>query len=129
MNPGRTAPSANATRSVPGTPSREKPVASLVRFLPPAHRPPDADVRVGCNGEVTAVFRAPNGKPRRPGIDLATMRDTLAFIQRDLQRLRGMEKAVLALGTALREVDHANVQPLGLTGDPKLLSRLFPRRR
>jgi hypothetical protein len=40
-----------------------------------------------------------------------------------------MEKAVAAIGTAVREVEHANIRPLGLTGDPALLTRLFPQRR
>lgn len=75
------------------------------------------------------MFRAPHGRPRRSGIDLATVRDTLVFIHGDLKRVRGLEKAVAALATALREVDHANIRPLGLTGDPALISRLFPQRR
>lgn len=79
--------------------------------------------------EVMAVFKTPYGRPGRSGIDLATVRDLLTYIQRDLRRLQGMEKAVAAIGTAVREVEHANIRPLGLTGDPALLTRLFPQRR
>ncbi|MGE8941023.1 hypothetical protein ACO2I3_03825 [Leptospira interrogans] len=57
------------------------------------------------------MFKAPYGRPGRSGIDLATVRDLLTYIQRDLR------------------LEHANIRPLGLTGDPALLTRLFPQRR
>ncbi len=77
------------------------------------------------------MLKKPVVKSGLPGLDLSTVRDTLAYIQHDLQRVRGLEKAAEALQTAVLEVERASRQPTSLTPTDNvsaITARLFPRK-
>jgi hypothetical protein len=61
-------------------------------------------------------------------IDLATARETLAYMQDDMKRVPGLEKVADALASAIREMDAADHQvekPLKLS---PFAARFLPRR-
>lgn len=51
------------------------------------------------------MFDHSRGLTRTATIDLETVRDTIAYIHDDLERVPGLEKAVAALDAALREIE------------------------
>ncbi|MEQ1578250.1 MAG: hypothetical protein ABL894_11415 [Hyphomicrobium sp.] len=42
-----------------------------------------------------------------PALDLSTVKETIAYMEGDLRRVPGLEAAVLALKTAIREIEAA----------------------
>lgn len=80
---------------------------------------------------LSVVLKKPAVKSGLPGLDLSTVRDTLAYIQHDLQRVRGLEMAAEALQIAISEVERAGRQPTSLTLTDEtaaITARLFPRK-
>jgi hypothetical protein len=51
------------------------------------------------------MFRIDKSRPWPPHIDLSTIRETLIYIESDLQRVPGLEAAATALKTARAEID------------------------
>ena len=62
-------------------------------------------------------------------IDLGTVRDTLAFIRDDLQRVPALERAAELIGAALGEVRAAERRRLTPIPGSVLDTRLRPRRK
>lgn len=69
--------------------------------------------------------------PKRnvPLIDLGTVRETLAYIRDDLQRVPGLERAAELIATALAEVEAAERRRLAPIPRSVLEARLLARRR
>ena len=69
--------------------------------------------------------------PKRnvPLIDLGTVRDTLAYIRDDLQRVPALERAAELVGAALAEVQAAERRNLASLPRSVLEMRLHPRRK
>ena len=69
--------------------------------------------------------------PKRnvPLIDLGTVRDTLAFIRDDFQRVPGLERAAELIGAALAQVQSAERRHLAPIPRSVLETRLQPRRK
>lgn len=69
--------------------------------------------------------------PKRnvPLIDLGTVREMLAYIRDDLQRVSGLERAVDLLSSVLAEVDVAERRRLATVPRSIMDARLLPRRR
>lgn len=65
---------------------------------------------------------------RRATLDLATVRETLAYMHSDLRHIAGLEKAAAALDVAMREIAAAETARGG--GEPAAMSprRFFPTR-
>ena len=51
------------------------------------------------------MFRSARVNARPPAIDLATVRDTILYMQDDIERTPGLEKIASALRTAVAEID------------------------
>lgn len=51
------------------------------------------------------MFRSPNLKSRAPAIDLATVRDTISYMQDDIAHTPGLERVASALRAAMAEID------------------------
>lgn len=61
------------------------------------------------------------------GLDLSTMRETLAYIQDDARRVPGLEKASAALATAIREIEQAEKKSKPIRYEAPF-ARFLPRR-
>ena len=68
-------------------------------------------------------------KRNAPLIDLGTVRETLACIRDDLQRVAGLERAAELLGSALTEVEAAERRRLAPLPQSVLQARLRARRK
>lgn len=68
-------------------------------------------------------------KRNTPMIDLGTVRETLAYIRDDLQRVPGLERAAELLGSALAEIDAVDRRRLAPIPRSVLEARLLARRR
>jgi hypothetical protein len=68
-------------------------------------------------------------KRNAPLIDLGTVRDTLAYIRDDFQRVPGLERAAELIGSALHEVAAAERRRLAPIPRSVLETRLLPRRQ
>ena len=64
-----------------------------------------------------------------PLIDLGTVRETLAYIRDDLQRVPGLERAAELIAAALAEVEAAERRRLAPIPRSVLEARLLARRR
>jgi hypothetical protein len=53
------------------------------------------------------VFRIARSQPYPPHLDLTTARETIAYIEDDLRRVPGLEKAADALKAAVAEMETA----------------------
>lgn len=66
------------------------------------------------------MFRIANSHPWPPEIDLATVRETIAYIEGDMRRVPGLERIADALSTALEEIETVE-------RDRPALSSVYPR--
>lgn len=73
------------------------------------------------------MYRIPRSKPWPPQIDLATLRETLAYMHDDMVRAPGLEKLRDALATAIKEAEAAEQRSPVSTFVP-LPVRFMPRR-
>jgi len=72
------------------------------------------------------VFRLSRSRPPAQKIDLATVRETLAYIEDDVKRVPGLEKVAAAITTAMREIDtagQARSSPRLSLGELRFLTR------
>lgn len=73
------------------------------------------------------MFRIPRRRPWPPEIDLATARETLAYIEDDMRRVPGLEKVAEAVSRAMSEIDAAQAAaPQSYTYRP-VASHFVPR--
>jgi hypothetical protein len=70
-----------------------------------------------------------NRKRQIPAIDLATVREALAYIRDDLQRVPTLERAAEMLSTALAEIAAADRRQLASLPRSLIEARWLPRRR
>jgi hypothetical protein len=68
-------------------------------------------------------------KPSVPLVDLDTIRETLAYIRDDIQRVPGLEKAAERLTTALAEIAAAERRRLAPVSHSVIDARLVLRRK
>ena len=54
------------------------------------------------------MFRSARVNAPPPAIDLATVRDTILYMQDDIERTPGLEKIATALRMAVAEIDRLN---------------------
>lgn len=73
------------------------------------------------------VFHIPRSRPWPPQIDLATLRETLAYMHDDMCRVPGLEKLRDALGSAIKEAEAAERRQPPLVEGP-LAAKFLPRR-
>lgn len=72
------------------------------------------------------MFRIPRHRPWPPAVDLTTVRDTLAYMKDDMERVPGLERVAAALNEALVEIDRAK-PPAPVPLSP-IAARFLPRR-
>lgn len=73
------------------------------------------------------MFKSLNSQTWPHGLDLSTMRETLAYIESDTRRVPGLERATEALATAIRELESAErkLKPVAYSAP---FARFLPRR-
>lgn len=73
------------------------------------------------------MFRIPRRNPWPPTLDLATVRETLAYMHDDMNRVPGLERVASALETVLEEIETAerNAKPPVINPNA---ARFLPRR-
>ena len=79
------------------------------------------------------MFRIAKSHPWPPEIDLATVRDTLAYIEGNMRRVPGLERVADALSSALDEIETVERQgppPASALSRPRtpIRARFIPRR-
>ena len=65
---------------------------------------------------------------RQPMLDLATVRETLAYMHGDLRHVAGLEKAAAALATAIAELEAAEGTSMAASVVSFKRSRFFARK-
>ena len=74
------------------------------------------------------MFRIDKSNPWPPHLDLATARETIAYIEDDMRRIPGLESVADELGKAITAIEDAEARaPLGVPMKP-FVSRFLPRR-
>jgi hypothetical protein len=71
------------------------------------------------------VFKILRSRPWPPTLDLATVRETLHYMQDDMRRVPGLEKATAALTTAIVEIESAEANSKPISYETKF-SRFLP---
>ena len=77
--------------------------------------------------KVSGVFRIPRSNPWPPTIDLATVRETLMYIQDDMRRVPALAGVAAALETTLVEIGKAERSQKKVPLSP-ISSRFLPAR-
>ncbi len=74
------------------------------------------------------MFRIDRSRPWPPHLDLATARETIAYIEDDMRRVPELESVADALNRAITAIEDAEAKaPLGVPMKP-FVSRFLPRR-
>lgn len=74
------------------------------------------------------MFRIPRDKSWPPEVDLTTVRETLAYMQDDMQRVPGLEKVAAAMAATLAEIDAVKPAPRPLASNSPFAARFLPWR-
>jgi hypothetical protein len=79
-----------------------------------------------CTG--SSIVKSMIRQPRRPLLDLETLRETLIYMRDDLKRVPGFETTAAALTTAIQELDLADQRKQPIAIDI-LRARFLPAKR
>ena len=74
------------------------------------------------------MFKISRSNPWPPSIDLMTVRQTVAYMQGDAARVKGLEKVAAALDQVLKEIDAVESRPVVPLSAHVTRSRFLPRR-
>lgn len=72
------------------------------------------------------MFRIPRSRPWPPQIDLSTVRETLAYMQDDMERVPELKNVAAALRATVAEIDR--VKPKPMVGNSPFAARFLPWR-
>jgi hypothetical protein len=72
------------------------------------------------------MFKLRARAPSPPPIDLATVRETIAYMQSDIRRAPGLERVSHALDLAVREIDALEGNRMPVKGPEIAAARFLP---
>jgi hypothetical protein len=75
------------------------------------------------------VFRITRNQPWPPLLDLATVRETLAYMRGDMQRVPALDKVAAALDAAILEIEHVVSRPEATAIGPRVIDAKLVARK